>query len=53
VFLDSIRKQTEGKWMELENIILSEVKVTKEHIWYVLIVKRMLAENSLLKGASS
>jgi hypothetical protein len=42
-----------GKWMELENIILSEVKVTKEHIWYVLIVKRMLAENSLLKGASS
>ena len=42
-----------GKWMELENIILSEVTVTKEHIWYVLIDKRMLAKNSLLKGASS
>jgi hypothetical protein len=25
-----------GKWMELENIILSEVSRSKEHTWYVL-----------------
>jgi hypothetical protein len=30
-----------GKWMELENIILSEVK---EHTWYVLTDKWILAQ---------
>jgi hypothetical protein len=32
-----------GKWMELENIILSK-SVTKEHIWYVLINNWLLAQ---------
>jgi hypothetical protein len=31
-----------GKWMELENIILSEV--TKEHTWYALTDKWILAQ---------
>jgi hypothetical protein len=31
-----------GKWIELENIILSEV--TKEHTWYVLIDKWILVQ---------
>ena len=33
-----------GKWMELENIILSEVTVTKEHTWYVLTDKWILGK---------
>jgi hypothetical protein len=32
-----------GKWMELENI-LSEVRVTKEHTWYVLTDKWILGK---------
>ena len=31
------------KWMELENIILSEI-ITKEHTWYVLSDKRILVQ---------
>jgi hypothetical protein len=35
-----------GKWMELENIILSEVTQTqKGHTWYVLTNKWILAKN--------
>jgi hypothetical protein len=34
-----------GKWMELENIILSEVtKITKEHTWYAHTDKWILAQ---------
>jgi hypothetical protein len=40
-----------GKWMELENIIMSEVtqsqkKKKKPHTWYALIDKWILAQNS-------
>jgi hypothetical protein len=31
-----------GKWMELENIIMSEVTVLKLHVWYALIYKWIL-----------
>ena len=31
-----------GKWIELENIILSEVIFLKEYIWYVFIDKWIL-----------
>jgi hypothetical protein len=33
-----------GKWMELGNIILSEVTQTQEHAWYVLTNKWILAK---------
>ena len=34
-----------GKWMELENIILSEVTQSqKEHTWYTLTEKWILAQ---------
>ena len=32
-----------GKWMKLENIILSEVTQSQKHTWYVLIGKWILA----------
>ena len=32
-----------GKWVEQENIILSEVTQTKEHTWYVITDKWILA----------
>ena len=32
-----------GKWMELENIILSEVSQTLRHAWFVLTYKWILA----------
>jgi len=32
-----------GKWIELENIILSEVTQLKEHTWNALTDKRILA----------
>ena len=32
-----------GKWMELENIILSNL-ITKEHTWYALTDKQILAQ---------
>jgi hypothetical protein len=35
-----------GKWIELDNIILSEVtQITKEHTWYILSDKWILAQN--------
>jgi hypothetical protein len=34
-----------GKWLKLENIILSEItQTTKEHTWYVLTDKWILAK---------
>jgi hypothetical protein len=33
-----------GKWMELENIILSEVTRSKDDMWYVLTDKWILAQ---------
>jgi hypothetical protein len=33
-----------GKWMQLENIILSEITHSKGHTWYVLINKWILAK---------
>jgi hypothetical protein len=35
-----------GKWMKVENVILREnvIPVTKEHIWYVLTDKCILAK---------
>ena len=39
-----------GKWMELENIILSAVNSDpKAHAWYVLTNKWMLAKNNKTK----
>jgi len=32
-----------GKWMELENIILSDDPITKKHTWYALTDKWVLA----------
>jgi hypothetical protein len=34
-----------GKRMELENIMLSELTVTKEHAWYKLTDKWILGKN--------
>ena len=42
-----------AKWMELENIILSEVTDPKEHTWYLLTYQWILAINYRMSALNS